>query len=579
MPTVYQILQERVEAALRQAFTAQEMGAVEPDVLKVVPCANPQFGDYQFNGALPLAKSLGIKPPRALAQRIVDALDVEGISESPQIAGPGFINFRLTNEFIAAQTAALLGDPRLGVPPVAQPQTVVVDFSAPNVAKAMHVGHIRSTIIGDAIARLLRFAGHNVITDNHIGDWGTAFGKIIVGWKHHLDHDWLMQDPIGEMERLYKLINAESEKDESVADAARAEIAKLQAGDETNLAIWRQLRELSWTEFERIYERLDIKFDHVLGESDYNDRLGAVVDDLKARGIAEESEGAVVVKFDAPPQLVDKPMLIQKKDGAALYATTDLATIQYRMENWHPDAILYVVDSRQTLHFQQVFATAAKWGYGSADLRHISFGTILGDDGTPLKTRSGDSVKLRDLLDEAQRRALAIVQENNPDMPAERQEEVARVIGISAIKYADLSPNRTSDYTFSWDKMLALTGNSAVYLHYAYVRNRSLLRNAAEAGYEISSAPQPRHAAEMKLVKQIFNFPLAIETALSDYRLNAIVEYLFELSQTFSVFWEQCPVLKSDDPERGSRLGLVKLTSDVLRQGLSLLGIQTIEKM
>lgn len=578
MQTVQQELQARVEAALQATVDATDLTQINVDALKVVPCANAQFGDYQFNGALPLAKAVKTNP-RALAQQIVEKIDVAGLSAPLEIAGPGFINFRLTPDYIAAKTAETAADARLGVTAADSPRTVVVDYSSPNVAKIMHVGHIRSTIIGDAIARLLRFMGHQVITDNHIGDWGTQFGKVITGWKQHLDEQNLEADPLGEMERLYKLVNAQADADPTVAEAARAETAKLQSGDPENLAIWEKLRALSQTAFDEIYHKLDIHFDEALGESFYNDRLNPLVEELKAKGIAEVSEGAVVVKFDSREQLRERPLLIQKSDGSALYGTTDLATIQYRMERWHPDEVLYVVGAPQALHFQQVFEAARLWGYRDVILKHIAFGTILGEDGKPFRTRSGETVKLHELLEEAERRSLEIVKEKNPDISEIEQQKIGNVLGISAVKYADLSQNRTSDYVFTWDKLLALNGNSAVYLNYAYVRNRKILKNAEAAGYTIAAEPTLTEPAELELAKFILRFNLAIEAALQDYRLNAITDYLFELAQIFAGFYEQCPVLKGEEPQRSSRLLLCRLTADVLAQGLHILGIQTIEQM
>lgn len=578
--TVHQELQKQVETALKSTLGDADISTVAPNVLQVVPCAHEEFGDYQFNGALSLAKVLRTNP-RALAQHLVAALDVAQISQAPEIAGPGFINFRLKREYVERMTGEVLSDPRLGVPPVETLRRIIIDFSSPNVAKPMHVGHIRSTIIGDAIARLLRFVGLEVITDNHLGDWGTQFGKLIVGWKNYLDQKNLERDPIGEMERLYKLVNEQSETNEDIADEARAEIAKLQAGDSENRAIWQRLRELSQRQFDEIYQRLGVQFDETLGESFYNDRLNIVVQELKERGIAQESEGAVIIKFDAPPAIADKVLVIQKSDGAATYGTTDLATIQYRIQRWHPDEILYVVDARQSTHFLQVFEAARHWGYSPVALRHIAFGTILSEDGKPIKTRSGESVKLTDLLDEAEARALEIVREKNPDLSDEQQREIARVVGMGAVKYTDLSQNRTSDYIFSWDKMLAMQGNTAPYLQYAYVRIRSILRRAAEEAREPShvSTMHLEHPAELDLAKFILRFGLAIETALSDYRLNALTDYLFELAQRFTAFYDACPVLKSESPLRESRLALCHLTGDVLKCSLNLLGIETIEQM
>jgi arginyl-tRNA synthetase len=579
--TVQQELQNKIGKALAEVLGDADISSLAPETLRVVPTANPQFGDYQFNGALPLAKVLK-QNPRALAQSLVEKLDIENISEAPEIAGPGFINFRLKPEYLNRRLESVANDERLGVPQVENPRTVVVDFSSPNVAKPMHVGHIRSTIIGDSIARLLRFAGHRVVTDNHIGDWGTQFGKMIIGWKKHRGEENLQRDPIGEMVRMYQLVNAQSESVENVANEARRETTKLQAGDEENYAIWQKLRALSQDQFDSIYARLGVSFDETLGESFYNDQLQNVVEDLKQKSIAHESDGAVIVTFDesSTPALQGKVLVVQKSDGSSLYGTTDLATIEFRAEKWQPDEIDYVVDMRQSLHFLQVFETAKRWGYDDIKFVHVAFGTILGEDGRPIKTRSGEPIKLVDLLDEAEARALEIAKEKNPDASPETQKEIARVLGIGATKYADLSQNRTSDYQFSWEKMLALQGNSAVYLEYAYVRTRSILRRAhVEPQRRVDAEIILKEAAEIELAKFLLRFPLAIETALSDYRLNAISDYLFELSQKFTSFYDACPVIKSESPLRESRLALVELTGDVLRQGLNLLGIETIEQM
>ena len=457
MQTIQQQLQNHINAALQTLEI--DIANVSPDALRVVPTANAQFGDYQWNGALPLAKTTK-QNPRVVAQSVIDNINVSELCNTPEIAGAGFVNFRVKTSFLETFTHRVLEDARLGVPIVENPRTVVVDFSAPNVAKPLLVHHIRSTVIGDAIQRLLRFAGHNVITDNHIGDWGTQFGKIIIGWKNFLDKDALQRDPIEEMGRLYKLINAQADADKAVEEQARAETLKLQNGDAENTAIWNRLRELSQAQFDEMYARLDVHFDHALGESFYNSRLQNVIADLKAKGLARDSEGAVIVSFDAPP-LQETPMLIQKSDGASLYGTTDLATIQYRAQTFGADEILYVVDARQSLHFQQVFAAARLWGHSSTRFEHIAFGTVMGEDRKPFKTRSGGSITLKALLDEAETRALEIVREKNPDLDEESQKNIARVVGIGAIKYADLSGNRASDYVFSWDKMLALQGNSA----------------------------------------------------------------------------------------------------------------------
>ncbi len=591
MQTIQKQLQKHIDSALQTLGI--DTTDVSADALRVVPTQNAQFGDYQWNGALPLAKT-SKQNPRILAQQIIDNLSVSEISQAPEIAGAGFVNFRLKTDFLEDFAKRVLDDARLGVPMTGNPQTFVVDFSAPNVAKPMHVGHIRSTVIGDAIQRLLRFAGHNVVTDNHIGDWGTQFGKIIVGWKNHLDADALARDAVEEMGRLYKLVNDQAENDATVEENARHETLKLQNGDEENLAIWNKLRDLSQIQFDEIYGRLDIGFDVTLGESFYNAQLHDVVETLQQLGIARQSEGAIAVFSESDePRKNDPfwknqdgewqafPLLVQKSDGASLYGTTDLATIRYRAQTWQPDAILYVVDARQSLHFQQVFATAKRWRYSSTRLQHIAFGTILGDDRTPLKTRSGAPPRLQDLLDEAESRALEIVREKNPDLPEDAQKNIARVVGIGAIKYADLSGNRLSDYVFSWDKMLALQGNSAPYLLYAFVRIRSILRRAQSDDIEYSKLEKLtlQEPAEIELVKLLARFPIAIETALEDYRPNALCDYLFDLAQSFTGFYDVCPVLKSEEPLRSSRLALCDLTSRVLGQGLGLLGIETVEAM
>jgi arginyl-tRNA synthetase len=571
------MLQNAVDSALTELADKSTFDGVSSDALLLTPATNPQFGDYQFNGALALAKPLK-QNPRQIATALVEKLNVADWCEPLEIAGPGFINFRLKRESVAEFAVKQLQDPHLGIAQAEKPRTVVVDFSSPNVAKPMHVGHIRSTVLGDALARLLRSAGHNVITDNHLGDWGTQFGKIIYGWKNYLDEENLAKDPIAEMERLYKTVNAQSETDETIADAARAETAKLQNGDAENKAIWDQLREYSQQQFDEMYGRLNVKFDYTLGESFYNDELADVVEDLQQKGLAKSSDGAMIVPFDDIPALADKPLLIQKRDGSFLYGTTDLATIQYRESEWHADEILYVVDARQSLHFQQLFETSKRANYTNANLQHISFGSILGDDGTPIKTRSGESVKLRDLLDEAESRALEIVQEKNVALDPEIQKQVAKAVGIGAIKYADLSQNRVSDYIFSWERMLAMQGNTAPYLLYAYVRIRSIMRQS-ESPFDAGKVLLIEENAEFELAKFALRFGEAVETSLRDYRPNALCEYLFHLAQKFTTFYDACPVRNSEEPLRSSRLRLCQLIADILQRGLGLLGIETVEQM
>jgi len=462
----------------------------------------------------------------------------------------------------------------------------VLDFSSPNVAKPMHVGHIRSTILGDCLARVLRRLGHRVVTDNHLGDWGTQFGKLLVGWKTQLDSAALARDPIGEMERLYKLINAACDSDPATLEAARLELVKLQAGDPENLALWRQMIALSQKEFGAIYSRLAVRFDHTLGESFYNPQLQNVVRELVERGIARESDGALVVFFEDHPELAPHPAIVRKKDGAANYTTTDLATLAYRIETWHPGLIVYVTDGRQQLHFRQVFEAFRRWHPDSraVQLAHVWFGSILGEGGKPFKARSGDVVRLADLLDEAEERALRIVIEKNPDLAQAEQRAIARRVGIGAVKYADLLPNRQTDYIFSWDKMLALNGNTAPYLQYAYARIRSIFRKLPGT----PGSDSPGHTSvplalavpeEVRLGKHLLNFGLVIETVAAEFRPNYLCNYLYDLAGHFTAFYEHCPVLKAPEPERSSRLTLCDLTARVLEQGLGLLGIEVIDRM
>jgi arginyl-tRNA synthetase len=566
----------KLQAAVRAVLPEADVSAV-----LVRPCPDPKFGDYQSNALMALAKARKLNP-RQLATDVLAGLDVADICEKVEIAGAGFLNFRLkSSALVQALEAAARGE-HLFFDKTGSPRTAVIDFSSPNVAKPMHVGHIRSTILGDSLARTLRLLGHRAITDNHIGDWGTQFGMLLLGWKQHLQPEALKADPIGEMERLYKMVSAASEAQDTIRDAARQELVKLQGGDEENLRIWREMIALSQKQFDTIYGRLGVKFDHTLGESFYNPRLKPLVDEWLGQGIARESEGAIAIFFEEAPQLKDHPALIRKSDGGYNYTTTDLATLAYRLETWHPDEIIYVTDGRQQLHFQQVFTAFRKWhGESKTKLAHVWFGSILGEDGKPFKTRSGETVKLADLLDEAEERAFKIVSEKNPDLPEAQRREIACVIGLGAVKYADLLPNRQSDYVFSWDKMLALQGNTAPYLQYAYARIKSIFRKAQETLNieHRTSNIELAAAEETALAKHLLNFGLTLEAVAEEYRPNFLCNYLFELAGKFTSFYENCPVLKADDATRASRLALCDLTARVLKQGLDVLGIETVEQM
>jgi len=586
--TFPQLLQTRVAAAL------SSLGHVLPDgfTAAVDQAADPRFGDYQTNAAMVLAKALKTNP-RALATGLAAAIDVSGLSATPTVAGPGFINFAITPDALASRLETLLADEKLGVAPAAHPHTIVIDFSAPNVAKQMHVGHIRSTIIGDCLSRIARFLGHRVITDNHIGDWGTQFGMVLYGWKRDLDEAALLADPIRELLRLYQAVNAESKAQEEalkagertdtpVRDACRAELVKLQAGDPENRAIWQRCVDVSLAGLAVVYNKLDISFDHYLGESFYNDRLPSLVEEIASAGLARESNGALCIFTEDSPDAA--PFIIRKRDGGYGYATTDLATVEHRLKVWQADAVWYIVGAPQALHFQQLFDATRRWGL-AAEFQHIAFGSILGSDGTMMKTRSGESVGLMEVLEEAEERALAVVQEKNPDLPEAEKAEIARVVGVGAVKYMELSQHRLTDYKFSWEKMLALQGNTAPYLLYSYVRTRSIFRKLESPQDTIPEAPlfaapyQITGDAERWLALTLSRFAEVVPAVLEDFRPNVLATYLFTVAQAFHGFFEACPVLRAEGQVRATRLALCDATSRVLKTGLGLMGIQTTERM
>ncbi len=579
-------LLQQLESRLATALTAT-LG--EPATAAVTAAADLRFGDYQSNAAMVLAKQRKTNP-RALAQEIIDHLELADLATS-DIAGPGFINFRILPAAYAAHVAGLIRDERLGVPATGAGRTVVVDFSAPNVAKPMHVGHIRSTIIGDSLARIARFLGFHVIADNHIGDWGTQFGMILHGWKTKLDREALNMDPISELVRIYREVNAEIKADDAQLEICKGELVKLQAGDAENLAIWQQCIDVSKTGLQKIYDRLDVKFDHWLGESYYNDRLAGLVDEFLEQGIARESNGAVCVFSDKsrPPEedpfMVhredgwnDNPAIIRKADGGFLYSTTDLATIQFRIDEWKADHIWYVVGVPQQLHFRQLFEAAARWGK-TGDFKHIAFGSILGDDRKLMKTRSGDNVGLIEVLEEAVERASKVIAEKNPDLQGEEAARIAEIVGIGAVKFAELSQNRLTDYVFSWDRMLALQGDTAPYLQYSHVRIRSIFRKL-DAPFDPGSAEiHLNEEAEIHLARLLARFGEVLPLILEDFRPNLLANYVLELARAFHSFFEACPVLKAEEPIRSSRLALCDLSSRTLKQGLHLLGIRVPERM
>ena len=575
-----------LERALRSAAPAAGVdgGSFEPGVRT----SDPRHGDFQANGVLAAAKRAGT-PPRPLAEALVRALPADiRRAFDVSVAGPGFINFSarpaMLLDWLKAHASA--GSLAAAAWAAHGGETWVVDFSSPNTAKQMHVGHLRSAVIGEAICRILAFTGARVVRDNHIGDWGTQYGKLIWACKRHMDEAALARDPIEEFERLYKLGSAEAESDPAVMEEARAELVRLQAGDPENLALWRRINEASLLAFQRIYDRLGIRFDQTLGESFYNDKVERVYSELAADAISTQSEGAQVVFHPEHPRFKTQPMIVRKSDGAANYATTDLATILYRSEHFHADHILYVVDKRQGDHFEQLFLTARKWfekrGRKVPGLEHVDFGTVLGENGKPLKTRTGDNIKLRELLDEAAERAFALVTQKSPDFPEDERRRIAEVVGVGSVQYADLAQNRASDYLFSWDKMISLEGNTAAYLLYAVARIRSIFRRhglacgdpAAESGADAFQTP-----GEVALARRLLKFADAVRLASETLSPHFLCLYLYELAGEFSTFYNADKVIVDDPVVRGRRLLLCARTLLILETGLGLLGLRTLERM
>lgn len=567
---------QELEEAMSRALAVAGVDLPDGFQVQVASAADLRFGDYQSNAAMILAKRLRTNP-REFAAKLIEVMDLGDLAVA-DIAGPGFINFRISHSAWSKRMSSLLGDNRLGVELASPSQTIVVDFSAPNVAKPMHVGHIRSTIIGDSLSRIARFLGHEVITDNHIGDWGTQFGMIIHGWKTILNEADLEADPVAELLRVYRTVNANCGEDDAIREICKQELVKLQGGDEENLQIWEKCVDLSKQGLQGIYDRLDVGFDYWYGESFYNERLAPLVNEMMASGVARESEGAICVFFDGDAKLDEKPAIVRKADGGFLYATTDLATIDFRVQEWNADQIWYVVGAPQQLHFQQIFEATRKRGQNPS-MHHIAFGSILGEDRKLMKTRSGDNVQLVDVLDEAVERADRVIGEKNPDMdPAERA-EVASIVGIGSVKFAELSQHRMTDYVFSWDRMLALQGDTAPYLQYSYVRVRSIFRKLDGQTNIDPSALLIDADAEVHLARMLVRFGETVPILLDDFRPNLLANYLLELAKAFHSFFEACPVLKSEGETQNTRLALCELTSRVLEKGLGLLGIEVPERM
>ncbi|MCZ3532678.1 arginine--tRNA ligase [Klebsiella variicola] len=572
------LLSEKVSQALIAAGAPADC---EPQVRQ---SAKVQFGDYQANGVMAVAKKLGMAP-RQLAEQVLSHLDLNGIANKVEIAGPGFINIFLDPAFLADNVNRALQSERLGVTKP-QAQTIVVDYSAPNVAKEMHVGHLRSTIIGDASVRTLEFLGHKVIRANHVGDWGTQFGMLIA----YLEKQ--QQENAGEMaladlEGFYREAKKHYDEDEAFAERARSYVVKLQGGDQYFLQMWRKLVDITMSQNQITYDRLNVTLtrDDVMGESLYNPMLPGIVADLKAKGLAVESEGATVVFLDEYKNKEGEPMgvIIQKKDGGYLYTTTDIACAKYRYETLHADRVLYYIDSRQHQHLMQAWTIVRKAGYvpDSVPLEHHMFGMMLGKDGKPFKTRAGGTVKLADLLDEALERARRLVAEKNPDMSADELENLAKVVGIGAVKYADLSKNRTTDYVFDWDNMLAFEGNTAPYMQYAYTRVLSVFRKAGIDENAMNDAPVViAEDREAQLAARLLQFEETLSVVAREGTPHVMCAYLYDLAGLFSGFYEHCSILSAESEEtRNSRLKLALLTAKTLKLGLDTLGIETVERM
>ncbi len=546
--------------------------------------ADERFGDFQANGVLSHAKSIG-ENPRVLAQALIDAIPAND-DWSMEIAGPGFINFKLSSSFLLRWVVEHALPASLDRSANSQnPATIAVDYSSPNTAKQMHVGHIRSTIIGESISRLLEYQGHRVIRDNHLGDWGTQFGILLFAIKQEgVSLDELGEDPIARLEDLYRLGNARTKDDQQALASARNELLKLQEGEPENLEAWEKIRQLSTSSFDEVYEMLQVRFDHCLGESFYRDKVNEVYLDLEKHGICKLDDGALVVFHPEHERFAKQPFIIRKSDGASNYATTDLATLSYRQSEWMVDQIVYVTDGRQRDHFQQLFLTAQKWfvaeGRSLPELSHVWFGTILGEDNKAIKTRDGQPVKLIDLLNEAVRRAEEMIRQKNQSIDDDEVRRRARIIGLGAVKYADLSQDRTLDYVFSWDKMLAMQGNTAPYLQYAVARIHSIFRKSQRAPAEpFDSARPPETGPERKLARKLLFFPSALHQATKELKPHFLCTYLFELATEFSSFYNLEKVMVEDAPAMELRLMLCASTQTVLQRGLNLLGIETLEEM
>ena len=570
-----ELLRIRLEKLFKEAIKSIRPDFDDWSRLVLQPATDEKFGDYQTNFAMTASKIFR-QAPKMIAEALIAAIPENDLTEKIEVAGPGFINIFLKKEALAEAVQKTFSE-KWDFSHINTEGTVVIDYSSPNIAKPMHVGHLRTTIIGDSIKRIMKFIGYNVIADNHLGDWGTQFGKLIIGWNRWLDKENFEKDPISELERIYIKFGDEAEKDPDLEELARVELKKVQDGDEKNMALWKKFVDITLAECKKIYEYLGVEFDTYYGESFYHPIMPKVIDELVEKGLAVESEGALVVFFDEKENL--HPCIVRKKDGAFLYATSDLATIKYKYENYKMNKALYVTDDRQAVHFKQIFNIAQRAGW-DMEFVHIPFG-VLSFNGEILKTRAGNTIKLADLFKEAESKGLSVVEEKNPELPAEEKKKIAKAVGIGALKYSDLSQNRTSNIDFSWEKALSFDGNTAPYLQYSYARVQSIKRKAAEKGIDLDLNCKIALESEIErsIAASVTRFPECVEKAAELYKPNFIADHIFDLVQKFGTFYNSTPILKAEPEKMLSRLLLAEAVARTVRTGLDLLGIEAPEKM
>lgn len=566
---------DREIAKIFEATVKKLYGDIETKKIEVSVATNEKFGDFQTNFAMMNSKIIG-KNPRAIAQEIVDNLEPNNVIDKLEIAGPGFINIFLKSEYLGELLKKSRNE-KYDFSFLNRDGDVIIDFSSPNIAKRMHIGHLRSTIIGDSVARIYRYLGYHLVADNHIGDWGTQFGKLIIGYRRWLNKEAYKENAIEELERVYVEFTKQSEEHPKLEEEARLELKKLQDGDEENYALWKEFIKVSLDEYEKLYKRLDVHFDTYYGESFYHPMMQGVVDELVEKGLAVEDDGAKVVFFPEEDNLF--PCIVQKKDGAFLYSTSDIATIKFRRENYNVNKLIYLTDERQQDHFKQFFKITEMLGW-DVEKHHIWFGIMRFADGV-FSTRKGNVIRLEQLLDEGKKRAYDIVNEKNPDLSPEEKDKIAEVVGVGAIKYADLSQNRQSPIIFEWDKILSFEGNTAPYLQYSYARIQSILRKAAAEGKEIDYSKEIKveNKQERALADHIATFPMVVLKAAESFKPNIIADYLFELSKKFNSFYNSCPILNQEDDILYSRGLIAKVAGETIKEGLSLLGIKTLDRM